>query len=94
MTRVSPDVVPRFGANLKAARVGALVTQHHLAAGMRARGFRWTASTVYKAEQASRRLYLDELDALSGIVGVPLDRMLTETPARVTKIAKARAEVK
>jgi transcriptional regulator with XRE-family HTH domain len=89
MTRVPGDATPRFVANLKAARKAIGLTQAQIGARMRDRGFPWSQSSVNKAESALRRLRLDEIEALSAIVCVPLGRMVDETPTSIAQIAKS-----
>lgn len=89
MTRVPGDATPRFVANLKAARKAIGLTQAQVGTRMRERGFPWSQSSVNQAESALRRLRLDEIEALSAIVCVPLDRMVGETPTHVAQIARS-----
>lgn len=78
----------QFAHNLRAARNVASLSAAELAKRMRERGFPWTSRTVRHAEEAYRRLYIDEIEALAQIVHVPLDRMITEPANRVAQIAK------
>lgn len=88
MARTPLPVAPRFAANVKSARLAVGLTQVQLARRMHERGFGWTASTVACSEACKRRLYLEECAGIAAIVGVPLDRMITEPSARVAQIAK------
>lgn len=88
MTTTPQAAAPRFAANLKAARKAVGLTQAQVGARMRADGFPWSQSAVNAAEHGQRRVHLDEADALSQIVCVPLDRMVSDAPARVAGIAK------
>lgn len=81
-------VAPRFAKNMKWARVAVGLTQAQLAARMRDRGFGWTASTVAVSEACKRSLRLEECAGVAAILGVPLDRMITEPANRVAQIAK------
>jgi transcriptional regulator with XRE-family HTH domain len=82
---------PRFAANLKSARAAIGLTQPQVAKRMRDHGFPWHATTVAVAESGKRRVYLEECEALAEIVGVPLDRMVTEPAKRIAVIAKETA---
>jgi len=55
---------------------------------MSARGFKWHQATVYKIENGSRQVHIGEAAAVAAVLGVPLDRMVSETPARIARIAK------
>lgn len=79
---------PRFAKNMKWARIAIGLTQAQLAARMRERGFHWTASAVACSEACKRSLRLEECAGVAAILGVPLDRMITEPANRVAKIAK------
>ncbi|WP_280391257.1 hypothetical protein [Nocardia wallacei] len=93
MARAPMDAEPRFAANLRAARNALRLTQSQVARRMRDRGFGWREYTAATVELDKRHLRLREAEALAAIVCVPLDRMLTETPERVAKIARQNAGV-
>ncbi|WP_280381012.1 hypothetical protein [Nocardia wallacei] len=93
MARAPMDAELRFAANLSSARKALRLTQSQLARRMRDRHFGWHGHTAATAELGKRQLRLREAEALAAIVCVPLDRMLTETPERVAKIARQNAGV-
>lgn len=83
------EIDKRFIANFKVARKQLGLTQVAVAERMRLAGFDfWHQSTAYATERRFRPLRLAEADELARIVGVPLDRMTTESPSRIRLIVR------
>lgn len=77
----------RFIANVKAARTELDMKQSTLGGRMKDLGFTsWTGTMVAATETGFRGLKLREAIGLSRILGVPFDRMTTETPTRIRAI--------
>lgn len=70
MNQISDD---QIGQNLRHFRDG--MKQADLADKMRERGFTWSQNTVYQVESGSRPIRLTEAQALSIILGFPLDAL-------------------
>jgi transcriptional regulator with XRE-family HTH domain len=83
------DIDKRFIANLKVARKALGMRQVDIADRMRRAGFElFSQSTVFATERGFRPVRLAEADELSRIVGVPLDRMTTESQSRIRAIVR------
>jgi len=78
----------QFAANLRAARRVLGLTQSDVAGRMRNQGFPWTQGSVAQIESGHREVRLAEGEAVSLILCVPFDRMLTEPARQVARIAK------
>lgn len=66
----------QIGANIRAERSRARLTQHDLAERMRMLGYNWRNSLVAKLEAGNRPLLADELPGLCSCLNVPLSALL------------------
>lgn len=83
------DAEQKFVQNFAAARRALNLTQAQVGARMSSAGIAgWTKRTVQNLEAGERSPRVREAEHLARIVCVPLDRMITETSARVVQIAK------
>lgn len=74
-TPASSLIDDNFGASLRYWRELRDITQEDLSKRMRARGFDFHQSTLYKIESGKRRVLLGEGVALAELLQVPLDRL-------------------
>jgi transcriptional regulator with XRE-family HTH domain len=56
------------------------ITQRQLAAAMQKEGFPWHCATVCRVENGVQPLLLAEAAALAGLLGVPLEKLVTRGP--------------
>lgn len=75
-----------FGENIRISRERRKISQDALAESMRARGWDWHQSTVYKIEHGSRRTEAFELRDLAEILGVPVSDLFVP-PAELNEEA-------
>jgi transcriptional regulator with XRE-family HTH domain len=71
-----------FAASLRTARKAAGLTQEAVAAWMTTVGRPLRRDAVVQIERGARKVSIDEAIALSNIVGVPLEEMLTPPTGR------------
>lgn len=79
-TPASSLIDDNFGASLRYWRELRDITQEDLSQRMRARGFDFHQSTLYKIETGKRRVLLGEGVALAEVLQVPLDRLTSPQP--------------
>lgn len=89
MVRAAHDTAQRFAANVLAARAALQLDRGTVSARVRAAGFpKFSGGTVRLVEAGHRIPRLDEACAIAHALGLPLDRLITETPHRVKEIAR------
>ena len=72
-----------IGANIKALRRAASLTQAELAEAMEAIGFRWLRQTVAETEAGRRDITLEELVAVAAFFEMPMSGLVVAPGARV-----------
>lgn len=70
---MNAEIEKQIGANIRALREKAGLTQEMLAAQLQVRGCDVTRSAVAKIEVGQRHLYPDEIKCLKEILNVPYD---------------------
>jgi len=68
---------------LRELRATAELPQRTIAEAMRAHGHGWSRATVSELERGTRRLHIDELDALAEVLGVLREHLLPEPTVRL-----------